>query len=199
MAAPVREQILQDVPALRSYIDSRLRLGLLQTEDDKLLNGANSASDINGILNRTGLAAAAAGGAGAQANTEGILSQINAIRTATGLAPDGVVIHPANWQTLQLMKDSALDYVGSGPFQSPQRPTLWGLPVVITTAIAAGTALVGAFKTGAQLFRHGGIRIDISNSHSTFFVENKIAIRCEERIALAVYRPASFGIVNGLD
>ena len=32
----------------------------------------------------------------------------------------------------------------------------------------------------------------------TYFVENKIAIRAEERLALAVYRNSAFGLVTGL-
>jgi HK97 family phage major capsid protein len=196
---PVTMQILEDVAGLRSYIDSRLQLGVLRAEDDKLLNGANTPGELTGFLNRTGLAASVAGGAGAQANAEAILQQINAIRTATGMTPDGVVINPTNWQTLQLMKDLQNQYMGSGPFQSPTRPTIWGVPVVVTSAIAAGTALVGAFKTGAQLFRHGPLRVDISNSHADYFIRNMLAIRAEERVALAVYRPSAFGLVTGLD
>jgi HK97 family phage major capsid protein len=73
------------------------------------------------------------------------------------------------------------------------------LPVVVTTAITAGVALVGAFKMGAQVFRKGGISVDVSNSHSDYFVKNLTAIRAEERVALAVYRPGAFGEVTGLN
>ena len=65
--------------------------------------------------------------------------------------------------------------------------------------MAAGTALVGAFKTAAQLFRKGGLRVEASNSHSDFFTKNLVAIRAEERLALAVYRSAAFGTVTGLN
>ena len=196
---PVTDEMLEDVPGLRSYINSRLRLGVQLKEDDQLLNGNGTAPNISGILDRTGLAAAVAGGSGAIANADAIAAQIAAIRVATELEPDGIVMHPTNWLTLQVMKDSQNQYMGSGPFAAPARPTLWGLPVAVTSAITLGTALVGCFKTAAQLFRHGGIRVDVSNSHSDFFVKNLTAIRAEERIALAVYRPGAFGTVTGLD
>jgi len=35
----------------------------------------------------------------------------------------------------------------------------------------------------------------MSNSHEDFFTTNKVAVRAEERGALAVYRPAAFGEV----
>ena len=50
----------------------------------------------------------------------------------------------------------------------------------------------------AQIFRRSGISVDTSNSHDTFFQYNKVAVRAEERLALAVYRPAAFCDVNGL-
>ena len=61
---PVTEEMLEDVPALRSYIDSRLRLGVQLAEEDKLLNGAASPAELTGILHRDGLRTAVAGGAG---------------------------------------------------------------------------------------------------------------------------------------
>jgi HK97 family phage major capsid protein len=70
------------------------------------------------------------------------------------------------------------------------------LPVALTAAIAAGTALVGAFRTAAQIFRKGGIRVEASNSHSDYFVKNLTAIRAEKRLALAVYIPGAFGKVT---
>jgi HK97 family phage major capsid protein len=75
---------------------------------------------------------------------------------------------------------------------------LWGLPVAVTPAMTAGTALVGAYASAAQVFRKGGIRVEASNSHQDFFIKNLVAIRAEERLALAVYRPGAFGEVTGL-
>lgn len=38
----------------------------------------------------------------------------------------------------------------------------------------------------------------MSDSHSTFFVENKVAVLCEERLLLAVFSPTAFCKVTGL-
>lgn len=56
-----------------------------------------------------------------------------------------------------------------------QRGRVWGLPVAISPQIAVGTALVGCFKSQAQLFRRGGLRVESTNSHSDFFQMNLIA------------------------
>jgi HK97 family phage major capsid protein len=196
---PVTEEMLEDVPSLRSYLDARLALAVQLAEDDQLLNGNNVAPNLDGVLVRAGLAAAVVKAAG-DTNSDAILKQIAAIQTATGLVPDGVVVHPTNWQTILLTKDTTGNYIGGGgPFASVGRPTLWGLPVAVTPAIAANTALVGAFMTGGQLFRRGGLRVEASNSHADFFTTNRVAIRAEERLALVLYRESGFGKVTGLN
>ena len=71
-------------------------------------------------------------------------------------------------------------------------PRVWRIPVVETPAIAEGTALVGAFGTGAQLYDREQANIRVSEQHSDFFVRNAIVILAEQRLALAVKRPEAF-------
>ncbi len=189
--------MLEDVAQIQSYIDARLRLGVQIEEEDQLLNGTTTPPDIVGIMNRTGLATAVAMGSPDTA-IDAIFRQIMAIFGSSFLMPDGVVVNPADWAQILLTKSDDGAYLTAGPFSAIQSPTLWGLPVAVTPSIAAGTALVGAFKTGAQVFRRGGIRVEASNSHQDYFIKNLVAIRAEERLALAVYRPGAFGKVTGI-
>jgi hypothetical protein len=69
----------------------------------------------------------------------------------------------------------------------------------VTSVIEAGVALVGCFKTAAQIFRKGGVRVDASNSHQDYCTRNLVAVRSEPREALAVYKPQCFGEVTGLN
>lgn len=193
---PATDEILEDAAALRSYIDARLRQGVAVKLDDELLNGDGVAPNLLGLLNTPGLAPAIPQGTNTAADA--IAAQIAAIQTSTGLAPSGIVVNPTDWLHLQLAKTIDGDYYGAGPFQAPAAPTLWGVPVAQSGAIALGTALVGAFSTAAQLFAKGGIRVEATNSHQDFFTKNLTAIRAEIRAALAVYRPAAFGLVTGL-
>lgn len=194
---PITEEMLEDYSQTRSYVDSRLRLGVQLTEEDQLLNGSGTPPAIRGILNRAGLAAAQA--RGADTNPDAIFKQITAISVSSFVTPDGIVINPTNWQTIVLSKDANGQYYAGGPFAPMVPPRLWGVPVVATPTIAAGTALVGAFAEAAQIFRKGGLRVEASNSHQDFFVKNLVALRAEERLALAVYRPGAFGTVTGLN
>lgn len=194
---PVTDEMLEDVAQMRSYIDARLRLFVNLALDDQLLNGTTTAPDIVGFLNRSNLAASVVR-TGTVTNADAVLDQISAIEAATFLAVDGIVMHPTNWKTIQQSKDGSGQYYGGGPLASPARPVLWGRPVAVTSAIALGTALVGAFRMGSQLFNRGGMRVEASNSHSDFFVRNLVAIRAERRAALAVYRSTAFGSVTSL-
>ena len=91
-----------------------------------------------------------------------------------------------------------------GPFVGPYGVNgiageeAWGLRVVVTSRIAANTALVGAFGTMAQVFYRGGLTVEASNSHSDFFQKNLTALRAERRLALAVYRPQAFHAITAL-
>ena len=57
---------------------------------------------------------------------------------------------------------------------------------------------MGAFKSEAILYRHGGVRVAVSESHDDVFAKNCTAIRVEERLALAVYTPGAFGLVTAV-
>jgi HK97 family phage major capsid protein len=198
---PVTEEMLEDVSAIQSYIDARLILGVQLAEEDQLLNGNGTAPNLLGVMNRVGLAAPVVRNGAAtppETNADAILRQISAIATSAFVYPDGVVMNPANWFTIATSKTTTGEYLGGGPFVSLPTASIWGTPVAVTPSIVANTALVGAFGTMSQVFRRGGLRVEASNSHQDFFIKNLVAIRAEERLALAVYRPGAFGKVTGL-
>jgi Phage capsid family len=65
-------------------------------------------------------------------------------------------------------------------------------------ASSASSALVGNFGTAATLYRRGGLTVEATNSHSDYFKKNLVAVRAEQREALAVYYPNAFTVVSGL-
>ena len=191
------KEMLEDYAQTQSLIDGRLRLGLDLAEEDQLLNGSGVGANQLGLMNLPGLAAAQP--RGADSNADAILKQVTAISIATLLVPDGFIMNPANWLTIQLTKNAAGNYLGSGPWAPAQPAQLWGLPGAITPAIVANTSLVGAFRAAAQFFRKGGVTVEATNSHADFFIKNLVAILAEERGALVAYRESAFGQVTGLN
>src|SRR5690606_36278979 len=109
--------------------------------------------------------------------------------------PDGIVINPSDWYNLRKLKDAVNgQYYGGGPFYGPygngnfiEEPSIWGLRPVVTTASASGTALVGAFREGAMIFQREGIAVEAFDQNEDDVIYNRITIRVEERLALAVW------------
>ena len=98
---------------------------------------------------------------------------------------------------IRLLKDSTGQYIWGSPTEAgPER--IWGLPVAQSDVIAQGHGLAGDFATHTELAMRRGIDVQVSNSHGTFFVEGKQAIRADVRCALVVYRPAALCTVTGL-
>lgn len=195
---PVTEEMLEDVSQIRDYIDARLIVGLDLVEEDQLLNGNGTAPNLRGILNRTGIQTTVVGTAPVETTPDAIFRAMMQVFYSSWVMPTGIVMNPTNWNHVAVMKDTLGRYLGSGPWTPAQSHVLWGLPVAVTPVIAAGTALIGAFGSQAQVFARGGTRVEASNSHQDFFIKNLVAIRAERRLALAVYRPASFITLTGI-
>lgn len=196
---PVSEEMLADVSQIQSYIDNRLRQFVVLALENQVLNGDGVGAAMLGITNRPGLAPPVARGA-SELNAIAIYRQIVEIMTASMIMPDGVVMSPRAWASCVTAQNADGVFYGPGMFSGLPSPALWGLPIALSTKLEAETeALVGSFKLGAQLWLRNAITVQASNSHSDFFVKNLVAIRAEQRAGLAVYRPASFGLVTGLD
>lgn len=194
----VPDEFLQDMSAARSYIDGRLTLFMQLAEENQLVNGSGTAPNIRGILNTSGIQTEVQAAAPDTA-LDALYRAITKCRTVAFLEPDGVVINPTDYQAIRLTKDSNLQYYGGGPFTGAygtsggtNDPGVWGLRTVITTAVAAKTAIVGAWQAGGMVFRKGGIVVDSTNSDAAKFASNISTIRAEERLALAVFRPSAF-------
>lgn len=187
--------VLADEPQLRSIIDNELLYGLRLTEDNQILSGAGTGEDLTGILNTSGVQTYSwsAGATAPVADTKA-----DALRRAATLAylayyePTGIIVHPSDWEDIELTKNSQGTYLLAMSVAGGAESRVWRIPVIDTPAIAEGTALVGAFGTGAQLYDREAANIRISENHEDFFTRNAIVVLAEERLALAVKRPESF-------
>lgn len=194
----VSDEMTEDTPFLVSEINGRLLYQLLMFEEDQLLNGSGTGVNLLGLLNREGVQTETA--AGAEDLADAVFRARTKVSLATGLQADGMVMHPLDYQNLRLAKDGNGQYLAGGPFTGQygngsimQDPPLWGLGnTIITTAVEQGSVLVGAGKQAATVYRKGGIRVEASNIDGEDFTHNRFTILAEERLALAVRRPAAF-------
>lgn len=191
------DELIEDFPALDSVIRGRLVNRLLIAEEQQILNGSGTAPQLRGLLNRSGVQTETQA-ASPDTAADAIFRAMTKIQTATYMPADFIVINPGDYQALRLAKDANGQYYGGGFFSGaygnsgvqPQ-PQLWGLPTIVTTAIAAKTVLVGSSQA-AQVFSKGGVRVDVANQNEDDFVNNRITALAEKRELLAVYYPAAF-------
>jgi HK97 family phage major capsid protein len=140
---------------------------------------------------------------GSDPQLEAIYRAITKVRNAF-YEPDGIVLHPSDWETIRLSKTTTGEYL-TGSVISDDNTRLWGTTVITSPVIAEGTGLVGQFAVGATVWDREEARVTftesgMSNSDGTsdLFMRNQIRFRGEERIAFGVERPAAFCEVTGL-
>lgn len=202
---PLTDESLEDEPFLRAYLNARLGLFVKMEEDRQLLDGNGGATppQIIGLLRRSGIntttSYSLAGSNPDQALIDGVFKAAMRVRESF-LAPDAFVLRAATWEVMRLAKDANRQYL-LGPPSEEGEARLWGLKGVLNENMPAITAtnkpvLVGAFGTAAMVIRRSGIELAVSDSHSTFFAENKVMLRAEERLGMAVFRPQGFSTVT---
>jgi HK97 family phage major capsid protein len=197
-SAPVRtiaalmkasRQILDDAPQLSSYIDGRLRYELEYVEEGELLLGDGTGQHLHGLVPQ---ATAYSGAFSISGETAIDRLRLASLQATLALYPaTGYVLHPTDWAVIETLKDGLGRYIIGNP-QGSITKMLWGLPVVDTQAMTVHHFLTGAFRLGAQIFDRMSIEVLISTENDKDFEMNLISIRGEERLALAVYRPAAF-------
>ena len=186
---PVSKQVLDDSPMLQSFIEGRLQYGLKLEEEDQLLNGDGTGSNLSGILDSGNFTAYTRAQTG-DTNIDTLRRAITQAALSEFMA-DTIVINTADWEAIELTKATDGQYVWTNPALG-NAPQLWGKRVVATNSITAGTFLVGAFAMGAQIWDRQQASVTVSLENSDNFVKNMATILAEERLCLAVYRPAAF-------
>jgi HK97 family phage major capsid protein len=206
----VSDELLEDADSVQSYMSRRLSLFVENETERQLLRGAGT-DDLVGLM-AAGRGINTYSTLAADDNATALARVIANTAGSANVMPDGIVLHPAQWLNLRLLRDgtggTAGQFLGGGPFTGAYGqggPTgifgesIWGLRVALSTVVGAGTALIGNFSQSAHIWRRGGLSVEVSSSHDQHFVRNLNAIRAEHRLALGCYRPSAFTEVRGLN
>lgn len=189
------DEMVEDVPFMVSEINNRGLYLLSMAEEAQLVSGDGTGTNVLGLLNRSGIQTETQA-VSPDTAADTLFRAITKVQTATGMDADALLINPADYQSLRLAKDGNGQYYGGGFFQGEygvggvtMRPPLWGLRTIVTAAVPAKTAVVGAFKAATTVYRKGGVRVESTNSDLGKFTKNIVTTRIEERLALAVRIP----------
>lgn len=196
---PATRRSLADEAQLRTLIESQLRYGLEFRLESQIINGGGTGEDLTGILNTANILSQAKG---TDSVSDALHKAITQIRLAY-LEPNGIAMHPNDWEVVRLSRDGGGSVAGSGsylygPPSTAVSPTIWGLDVAVTPAVPDDTALVGDFSK-AVLWLREGAQVLATDSHSDFFVKNLVALLAELRAAFGVLLPSAFCKVTSVD
>lgn len=193
---PVTEQQLSDVPALRSMIDNELLYDLEKKEEEQIAYGSGAGQNLQGLLTLGGIPSVtrSAPDAATTQNLDRIRIAITDIMT-NGFNPNGVAIHPIDWEGIVLLKGTDERYIWA-MIPTDNGPRVWGIDVVESVGMKnpASTQrhfLVGDWIRGATLYdrEQASVAVGFINDQ---FIKNMRTLRAEERVALAIKRPLAF-------
>jgi len=183
------KRALSDAAQIKTLIDNFLRYGLEEQLEWQMVSGTGGANAFTGILNTSGIQTDTGAGA-TVASVEAARRARRKVQIGGRTVPTAFAYNPIDWEKIELLRDTTGQFYGNGPFaMGPQ--TLWGLPVVESESLPAGTAICADWRQ-AVLWDREQASIQVSDQHADFFTRNLVAILAELRAAFTVIRPPAF-------
>jgi HK97 family phage major capsid protein len=187
--ATFSEIMVDDFPAFASYLNARLPSKLLVEEDDEILNGTGS---VDGLLTVATEFAAGGETVSNPNNFDALVFALSQVRVSE-YKGNFIVMHPNDIRDMKLTKDTNENYIFPWVKILNGKADVDGVPIFETTAMTAGTYLVGDFKLGCQLFQRKGIQLKIHDcDQDGTVIKGMKTATITERLALATYRTSAF-------
>jgi len=194
----VSKDLLDDIPALTSFISNHMPKRVMTKEDQQILFGSGTTPQLQGI---TGVASAFA--AGSFATSIPAANEIDVLVVALCnlhvgyYSPSAIILNPIDAAKIDLLKTSSTrEYLDNNYLVSRDANTglmrIAGIPIIQSTAMTSGYFCIGDFNDAAELVDRKSLTMQMSDSHSDYFTKNLICITFEERIALPIYFNGAF-------
>ena len=190
---PISRNLLSDEPQMQSVITGMLAKRLQKISNTHILAGSGTTPVPWGVFTRTGFQTQAKG-------TDPVFDAVHKAITLVNVTGDAnanlAVFHPNDWEGIRLTRTTDGVYILGNPTEAgPLR--LWGLPVVQSTGLSEGTG--GVCDTSfTTIFENGGVVVEVSTEHSTYFTEGKLALSLVRRFGAFHYRPKAAATITGI-
>jgi HK97 family phage major capsid protein len=185
----ITRKALDDISAMRSYLQSRLLEQYLDAEDNQLLNGSGVSPNLGGLITN---AEAYSGFRTIQ--VEKLLDSVAQIESNNHSA-NGILLSPEQFYALMLTRSTTNEYTLPGGVAVDLvngQMFISGVPIFKSTAMSDSKYLVGDWSKGAQLFVRENPIVRFFEEDGTNVRENKITVRVEGRVALPIYYTDAF-------
>lgn len=204
LSEAIPRQTLSDAPLAQAYLDGSLRQGVMLEVEDEIVNGDGTGEHFEGLD--------AVSGTLDQAWSSDLATTARkAITTLEGqnIFSSAFLFNPADWERFDLLQDNEARFFSggpmvaassSGPIVDRARRRLWGHPVAISSAVAAGGGWLVDWDGSTILREREGVEVTWSENiydsgaGKTDFERNLIRFRAEGRFGFLVTRPS--GVVE---
>ena len=165
----ITRQALEDLPRIRSIVETQLRGGLLRKIEADTATALTTETGFVEVTNPDLLA--------------GVRTAIGTVQAAGYARPTTVVLNPEDWAAIDLA------VMGTANLTPQTQTSVFGLRIVAAAAVPAGTAYVGDLTQGVTLFDRGVTNVFVSDSHADYFIRNTLLVLAETRCLPAVTEP----------
>lgn len=181
----ITEQLAADAPAVTAYINAKMMYGLQLKVDNQIISGTGTSTQLGGFLksgNHTDYSSAVTIPTGANLMDFALL--IKTKLDTLGYPPKVLLLNPADWAGLALLKDTQKRYLLGGPAGVTTK-SLWGLPVETSASVPSGKYVMADFALGSTIYDRQEVALEIDREGDDFR-KNLLTIRVERRLGLGV-------------
>jgi len=165
----ITRQALDDIPGVQTVLQGKLLGGVAKKLESAIAAALVADADIAAVTGpdmTTGIRLA--------------LAQME----ADGFTASAVIVNPSDAATLDL------EQLGNTVNGAVRSTSSWGVPIVASSAVPAGSAYV-IDRQAVTWFDRGTTDVYLSDSHEDYFVRNMLVILAEARAALVVTEPGA--------
>lgn len=182
----VSEQLFADKSQLINILDNNLTHAVDVTVQNQLISGDGTGDKLSGI-SKAGNFTDYATGSGTATNTVDLLRNVAFKMRGANIDNLTIVLNWSDWSALLGLKSNTNEYLING-ILDPVKQTIYGIPVVLSSAMTAGKFAMGNFKMGGIVFDKTSMSLEIDRTGDDF-TKNLITIRAERRLGFAVVQP----------
>jgi HK97 family phage major capsid protein len=195
---PVTDEQLEDVAGLSEYLNNRLTYMLKARIDYQLIRGNGTTPNIWGLSQLSSVQTQAKGNDPVPDAFFKAMTKIRGTSAGTGFAePSACFIHPNDWQDIRLLRTADGIYIFGNP-TDPGPERLWGVNVCVTSVCSENTGVVSDVRGHNAIFFRRGIQFKVTDSHASYFIYGKQAIRADIRLASVSFRDSATCTVTSI-
>ena len=182
----VSEQLFADKSQLINILDNNLTHAVDVAVQNQLISGDGTGENLSGI-SKTGNYTDYVKDSGTAANTVDLLRNVAFKMRGENIDNLTILLNWTDWSALLGLKSTTNEYLING-ILDPVKQTIYGIPVVLSSAMTAGKFAMGNFKMGGIVFDKTAMALEIDRTGDDF-TKNLITIRAERRLGFAVVQP----------